>query len=131
MTRAAARAHRLVSEAMASAGARGYHYRLLAALAESGPASQAELGRRSSIDRSDVVASINELAGAGFVERTADPADRRRNVVTMTPAGTEQLRRLDGVLGDIQDELLAPLSAGERDQLTRLLIRLLDHHAPG
>ena len=131
MTRAAARAHRLVSEGMASAGARGYHYRLLAALAESGPASQAELGRRSSIDRSDVVASVNELAGAGFVERTADPADRRRNVVTMTPAGTEQLRRLDGVLADIQDELLAPLSAGERDQLTRLLVRLLDHHAPG
>ncbi|MDQ3430267.1 MAG: MarR family winged helix-turn-helix transcriptional regulator [Actinomycetota bacterium] len=131
MTRAAARAHRLVSEGMAFAGARGYHYRLLAALAESGPASQAELGRRSGINRSDVVASVNELAEAGCVERTTDPADRRRNIVTMTPAGVRQLGRLDGVLAEIQDELLAPLSAGERDQLMRLLSRILDHHAPG
>jgi DNA-binding MarR family transcriptional regulator len=131
MTRAAARAHRLVSEGMASAGARGYHYRLLAALAESGPASQADLGRRSGIDRSDVVAAVNELGEAGFVERATDPVDRRRNVVTMTPAGVRQLGRLDGVLAEIQDELLAPLSAGERDQLMRLLSRILDHHAPG
>ena len=116
---------------MASAGARGYHYRLLAALAESGPASQAELGRRSGIDRSDIVASVNELAEAGFVERTADPADRRRNVVTITPAGVRHLGRLDGVLDEIQGELLAPLSAGERDQLIRLLSRILDHRARG
>ena len=129
MTRAASHAHRLVSEGMASAGARGYHYRLLAALAESGPASQAELGRRSGIDRSDVVASVNELAEAGFVERATDPADRRRNVVTMTPAGAGQLQRLDGVLTRIQDHLLAPLSADERDELARLLGRVLDHHA--
>ena len=128
MTRAAAHAHRLVSEGMASAGARGYHYRLLAALAESGPASQAELGRRSGIDRSDVVASVNELAEAEFVERATDPADRRRNVVTMTPSGAGQLRRLDGVLTKIQDDLLAPLSADERDELTRLLGRVLDYH---
>lgn len=129
ITRTAAQAHRLVSEGMAAAGARGYHYRLLAALAESGPASQAELGRRGGLDRSDVVASVNELEEGGFVERTTDPADRRRNIVTMTPAGVRQLRRLDGVLAGIQDDLLAPLSEDERDELARLLGRVLDHHA--
>jgi hypothetical protein len=29
----------------------------------------------------------------------------------------------------VQDELLAPLSAGERRQLIRLLTRIVDHHA--
>ncbi len=131
MTQTAMHAHRLVSEGLAAADARGYHYRLLAALEEFGAASQAALGRRSGIDRSDVVATVNELACRGLVDRTRDPEDRRRNIVTITPAGVQQLRRLDGVLAGIQDELLAPLSADERDELAWLLRRVLDHHARG
>ncbi len=128
---AAMHAHRLVVERLAAAGARGYHYRLLAALEEFGPASQATLGRRTGIDRSYVVEAVNELANGGLVERARDPDDRRRNVVTITPAGVRQLRRLDEVLAGIQDELFAPLSAEERAQLARLLARVLDHHAAG
>ena len=131
MTQTALHAHRLVSEGLDAADARGYHYRLLAALEEFGPASQAALGRRTGIDRSYVVEAINELAEGGLVERARDPEDRRRNVITITPAGVRQLRRLDGVLAGIQDELLAPLSADERDELARLLRRVLDHHARG
>jgi DNA-binding MarR family transcriptional regulator len=100
-------------------------------LEECGPASQAALGRRGGIDRSDVVAAINELVEGGLVERARDPADRRRNVVTITPAGVGQLRRLDKVLAGIQDELLAPLSSEDRDELARLLRRVVGHHARG
>jgi MarR family transcriptional regulator, lower aerobic nicotinate degradation pathway regulator len=124
-------AHRLVVESLATAGARGYHYRLLAALEEFGPASQAALGRRTGIDRSYVVEVVNELSNGGLVERDRDPDDRRRNVVTITPAGVQQLRRLDGVLAEVQDELFAPLSADERALLARLLARVLDHQAMG
>src|SRR5919112_5752020 len=76
--RTAMHAHRLVGEELAAAGARGYHYRLLAALEEFGPASQAALGRRTGIDRSYVVEAVNELADRRLVERTWDPEDRRR-----------------------------------------------------
>ena len=131
MTQTATHAGRLASERLAAAGARGYHYRLLAALEEFGPASQAALGRRGRIDRSDVVATLNELADGGLIERAMDPEDRRRNVVTITPAGAEQLWRLDGVLAGVQDELLAPLSADERGRLIWLLGRILDHHVRG
>ncbi len=131
MTQTAMHAHRLVSEGLAAVDARGYHYRLLAALEEFGPASQAALGRRTGIDRSYVVEAVNELADRGLVERTRDPEDRRRNIITITPAGVRQLRRLDGVLAGIQEELLAPLSADERDELARLLSQVLDHHARG
>ncbi len=131
LTQTATHADRLVSGGFAAAGARGYHYRLLAALEECGPASQAALGRRGGIDRSDVVAAINELVEGGLVERARDPADRRRNVVTITPAGVGQLRRLDKVLAGIQDELLAPLSSEDRDELARLLRRVVGHHARG
>jgi len=129
ISQVAARSHGLLTERLAAAGARGYHYRLLAALAEFGPSSQASLGRRTRMDRSDVVAAVGELAAEGLVERAADPADRRRNVVTLTPRGTVRLERLDQVLAAVQDELLAPLSGAERAELARLLARLLD--SPG
>jgi len=129
LTQTATHASRLVSEGFVASGARGYHYRMLAALEEFGPASQASLGRRTGVDRSDVVAAINELEEGGFVERDQDPADRRRNVVTITPAGVGQLRRLDALLAAVQDDLFAPLSAEERGELARLLRRVLDHHA--
>lgn len=127
---AATRAQRLVSDALAAVDGRKYHYALLAALEESGPASQSELSRRTGIYRSDLVATINELTAREFVERTPDPGDRRRNVITITGAGRKHLTRLDGLLAEAQDELLEPLSATERADLTRLLARLVDHHRP-
>jgi DNA-binding MarR family transcriptional regulator len=81
------------------------------------------------MDRSDVAATVNELAARGLVQRAPDPADRRRNVISITPAGTAHLQRLDELLADVQDELLAPLSPAERQQLTGLLNRILEHHA--
>jgi MarR family transcriptional regulator, lower aerobic nicotinate degradation pathway regulator len=127
ISRLYAHSHRLLVEGFASAGVRGYHYRLLAALEEFGPASQAALGRRTSIDRSDVVAVLNDLAARGLIERSPDPDDRRRNVITITPAGTEQLKALDQVVAGVQERLLAPLSPADRTRLVGLLTRLLAH----
>ncbi|MGC4846801.1 MarR family winged helix-turn-helix transcriptional regulator [Micromonospora sp. DT15] len=129
LNQTAGHAARLLSEGFAAHALRGYHYRLLATLAEDGPASQADLGRRCGIDRSDVVAAINDLAGRGLVVRAPDPADRRRNVISATDAGADEARRLGATLERVQVDLLAPLSTTEREQLTRLLTRLLHHHS--
>jgi DNA-binding MarR family transcriptional regulator len=99
-------------------------YRLLAALEEWGPIGQADLGRRTSVDRSDVVTWLGELERRGLIERTVNPDNRRRNVVSITSAGSEQLRALDNVIDEIQERVLAPLSESERRQLTRLLRKL-------
>lgn len=128
LSQVAMHGHRLLTDGLAPASSRGYHYRLLAALEEFGPASQARLGGRAGVDRSDVVAALNDLAARGMVERTQDPTDRRRNIVTITPAGRAHLRRLDRLLAGVQDELLAPLSPAERTELVRLLTRVLEHH---
>jgi MarR family transcriptional regulator, lower aerobic nicotinate degradation pathway regulator len=107
-------------------GLRSYHYRLLAALDEWGPASQADLGRSTGIDRSDVTAALAELESRNLIERTVDPDNKRRNIVTLTPEGVERLHDLDIVVGTIQDELLAPLTATQRRQFITLISRLLD-----
>lgn len=120
--------HRLVADAFAAEGARGYHYRILAALDEFGATSQIRLAQRSNMDRSDVVAAINELAAHGFVERSPDPDDRRRNLVSLTGAGAHRLEELEKVIERVQEDLLAPLPHDERAVLSRLMGRLLDHH---
>jgi DNA-binding MarR family transcriptional regulator len=106
------------------AGLRGYHYRLLAALDETGPASQADLARGTGIDRSDVVAVLGELEARRLVTRAVDQNNRRRNIVSITAAGRKRLAALDRVVDDVQERVLAPLSQTERRQLTRLLQKL-------
>ncbi|MEE1740032.1 MarR family transcriptional regulator [Streptomyces sp. BE147] len=122
------RSDRLISEGLARVDTRKWHYAVLASLQDLGPGSQAVLSRRTGIYRSDMVGVLNELAERGFVERAPDPEDRRRNIITISARGRRQLRLLDDVLDGLHDELLAPLTPAEREQFTRLLTRLLDHH---
>ena len=124
LSRANARSQSLLTAAFAAEGVRGYHFRLLAALDQHGPSSQAELGRHTGIDRSDVVATLNDLVAGGLVSREPDTVDRRRNVVTITTRGVGALERLDAVLDDVQDAVLAPLTPNERRTFIRLLAKL-------
>ncbi len=128
LTQAASYASRLVAAGFAVAGSRGYHYRLLAALQEYGPASQAALSRRTGVYVSDVVAAVNELVAEGLVERSVDASDRRRNVIILTGEGRRRLRQLDRRVSAIQDEFLSPLAPDEREQFMQLLERLLEYH---
>jgi DNA-binding MarR family transcriptional regulator len=123
--RANARSQQLLAQAFEAEGVRGYHYRLLAAIEEHGPTSQADLGRQTGIDRSDVVATLDDLVDRGLAQRRPDPVDRRRNVVTLTARGRRMLTRLDKVVDHVQDELLAPLTRKERDDLATLLKKLI------
>jgi DNA-binding MarR family transcriptional regulator len=122
----ARKGQRLVIEALAQEGARRQDFAVLTSLAEQGPASQATLGRRLWIDRSDLHAILNELERDGLVRRARDERDRRRNVVALTQRGRAALRRLDKRVDAAQDALLDPLSRSDRRELRRLLEQLLD-----
>jgi MarR family transcriptional regulator, lower aerobic nicotinate degradation pathway regulator len=71
-----------------------------------------------------MAAVVAELERRELLARTRDDRDRRRNVVTITAAGGAALQRMDAAIGAAQTQLLAPLSAAERRQLTQLLARL-------
>jgi DNA-binding MarR family transcriptional regulator len=123
----AKKAGRLVTGELGAEGARRPHFTVLTALAEHGAVSQAALGRRLMIDRSDLHAILNELERDHRIARVRDEHDRRRNLITLTPEGADTLKRLDARVQAAQDRLLAPLSASERRQLIRLLRRLVEH----
>ena len=125
LSRANLRAQELLSAAFAAEGLRGYHFRLLAALDQYGPSSQADLGRNTGIDRSDVVAALNELVDDGLARREPDAQDGRRNVVTISKRGRTTLDRADAALDGVQAAVLEPLSAAERRTFVRLLAKLV------
>ncbi|HEX6789104.1 MAG TPA: MarR family winged helix-turn-helix transcriptional regulator, partial [Gaiellaceae bacterium] len=66
----------------------------------------------------------------GLIERKRDPNDRRRHVVTMTPAGRRALTKLRALSQKLDDSYLAPLSDEDRETLHALLLRLAEAHEP-
>ncbi|MBT2402073.1 MULTISPECIES: MarR family winged helix-turn-helix transcriptional regulator [unclassified Streptomyces] len=122
--RLAARGRGMVADAIAVEGLKLMHHAVLAATAEYGPITQADLGRRLAVDPKDMVGALNHLQKQGLVLRAPDPSDRRKNAVTVTPEGTAALTRCAALAKAANAELLAPLTPDEQKQLMALLTRL-------
>jgi len=120
---------RVAGGALRAVGAHRDHFLVLADLAEFGPASQATLSGRTRIYKSDLVAVLNDLEAGAWIRRAPDPADKRRNVITVTPAGRRRLAELARVLEEVNERILAPLAPDERAQLFALLGRVNAHLA--
>jgi MarR family transcriptional regulator, lower aerobic nicotinate degradation pathway regulator len=103
-------------------------FAVLAALEEYGALSQADLGRRLGLDRNDVSGIVTRLESGRHVDRQVDPANRRRNVVTLTTSGKRYLEEIQQHADAAQDELLTGLSTTERQRLNELLAKLLSSH---
>lgn len=58
-----------------------------------GPTSQQDAARRLGVDRTTMVALVDALERKEIVRRAPYAEDRRRNVVTFTPAGRETFRK--------------------------------------
>jgi DNA-binding MarR family transcriptional regulator len=91
------------------------------------PARQQELCETLMVDANNCVLLLNELEAAGWIERRRDPEDRRRHVVDLTPEGHEALARARSAQDTLEDDLLAGLDTGEREQLRTLLFKALQH----
>ncbi|MGZ4343810.1 MAG: MarR family winged helix-turn-helix transcriptional regulator [Solirubrobacteraceae bacterium] len=94
-------------------------------LEAAGPITQHGLCKRTGMDPSSRVATIDDLERKGLVERRAHPSDRRAYALHVTDAGRETLARGREVVQEVEDELLAPLDDAEREQLRSLLLRLV------
>jgi DNA-binding MarR family transcriptional regulator len=103
----------------------GKHLGLLSVVIDEGPLSQQELGRRVGVDRTTVVAVVDDLEVAGFIERQRNPEDRRAYALEATPPGQAWQAKARKAVIEAEREILAPLSAAERRQLIELLQRLL------
>src|SRR5580658_5461511 len=88
--------------------------------------SQQELATKLQIHPSRLVAILDNLEKRGFVERRANPDDRRLYSLHLTQAGGEVLEKIGSVARKHQDALLSGISGEERNTLATLLLRIAD-----
>jgi DNA-binding MarR family transcriptional regulator len=115
----------LTSAALAPFGITGRELAVLLVVAGREPASQQQIAQRLGIDRTTMVAFLDALEYRGLVERRPHETDRRRNVVELTTAGHDLVRRAKRAGDDAERRFLAPLGRPGADELKRALRTLL------
>ena len=86
-----------------------------------------ELSRRMMVTSGNVTGITDQLVDEGLVRRVESPDDRRAYLVKLTPAGKRSFDRMAKAHEQWVIELLAGLSATDREQLNRLLAKVKQH----
>lgn len=86
--------------------------------------SQSGLARLLGIERSGLVAIIDELETRGFIARTTVPGDRRVHALIATQAGEDATIALRKSVQDHEDALLSRLTKDEKQTLIALLQKI-------
>lgn len=111
----------LNAEALAPFGIDARELGILLVIADHEPGSQQQAAQRLGIDRTSMVARLDSLEDKGLVTRRPHAADRRRNVVELTGAGRDTVRRAAAASERAEAALMAPLSEQEGEALRRAL----------
>src|SRR5690349_14615284 len=91
----------------------GRQLAVLLAIDDRVPQSQQEIARRLDVDRTSMVALVDELERKGLAERQSVTGDRRKNVVALTAAGKDTVRKATRASNAAEREFLTKLTETE------------------
>ena len=103
----------LTAPALEPFGISGRQCAVLLAVNEQAPSSQHDIAQRMGVDRTTMVALVDELEARGLVQRRPDARDRRKNVVALTEAGRTTLEGATRAVDEAERRFLGPLSDDE------------------
>jgi DNA-binding MarR family transcriptional regulator len=115
------RLNELTSRALEPLGMTGRECAVLLVIDNRVPLSQQDVAQQLGVDRTTMVAILDELETKGFVERRQDLEDRRRNVVAVTKHGRAVLEKAASATEDAEREFFATLTSDQAAQFTRSL----------
>jgi DNA-binding MarR family transcriptional regulator len=119
---------RRLERLFAKHGLTSAQFDVLATLAHGDGIMQQELSERLLVTKGNVCGLIDRAEAAGWVERRADPEDRRANRIFLTPAGRERLKETVPDHEELVREILGPLGAAQlldlHDVLDQIVRRL-------
>lgn len=87
-------------------------------------ASQSDIAEMMEIEKAPAGRIVDRLEQKGWVERRPDPADRRINRIHLTERGTRIHAAILPIAEATVNDALGDLAPGERDRLTRLMVRV-------
>jgi DNA-binding MarR family transcriptional regulator len=93
--------------------------------ASSGTRTQKQLAELVGLDKTTMVATLDELELAGLARRVASTADRRAHVIEVTDEGREKIDAANKIVARVQDDVLASLGVDDGDALMDALGRLV------
>jgi DNA-binding MarR family transcriptional regulator len=117
------------AEAMEPLGLTPRLWGMLNILEHEGGISQQQLGACIGMDPSSVVAAVDNLESRGLAERRRDPNDRRAYALHLTEQGVKTLAKGRKHAAAAQAKLLEALNAEEREELHRLLLKIVGFDA--
>jgi DNA-binding MarR family transcriptional regulator len=85
-----------------------------------------ELAARCGLDTSTISRAVTTLVTRGLVQRTADPADGRASILTLTEAGREALASIERQQTELVNGALRNWTAPEIDAFAAALTRFVD-----
>ena len=116
----------LPGQDLATRSLTGAKFRYLDALAAAGGGlGVVEIAELIGVDQPRASRLTAELEREGLVARTRDPADQRRHVITLTPAGRRLVEQATARRRERVEQALQALTPSERRQLADLLTRFL------
>lgn len=85
-----------------------------------------DIEKECAITHPTVLGLLESLERKGFVSRVVNPEDARSRLITLTEKAKIIRQEIEGVLEEIDDMLAKNLSDEEKQQLTKLLQKLLN-----
>lgn len=103
-------------------------FAMLNALMDEPGEDQITLASKVAFDAATSGAVIARLENKGLLRRDADPQDKRRKLLSLTPAGEQMVAAMKTAVEQVQNNIMAPLAEGEAQELNRLLAKLITGH---
>ncbi|MFF9512430.1 MarR family winged helix-turn-helix transcriptional regulator [Streptomyces sp. NPDC014724] len=127
LLRVTRRLQRIQSRQLEPIGITPAQFRLLRTVAHyDGPPRMADLAQRLDVVPRAVTSLVDGLEASGRVRRAPDPDSRRVVRIEITQEGLATLRSLRDARRAAAEEILAPLTADQREVLGGLLSALVD-----
>lgn len=106
-------------------------WRVLAFICSVGPASAADIGAAFDSDRAEVSRAVKRLIEAGLIERSSNEQNRKRQIISVMPAGQAIFERARQMRGDYFEAILQDIDPQGRDllddALRKIAIRVAEH----
>ncbi|WP_433661612.1 MarR family winged helix-turn-helix transcriptional regulator [Nocardia sp. CA-128927] len=96
-------------------------YAVLLGLGKEPVYTQAALAKSINADKTRIIGVLDELQQSGLIVREPDPADRRVNLVSITPVGRSLRDRVQADIQEQENRLLEQLPVADRRAFLRSL----------